>query len=209
MIRLYGSPRTRVNRVMWLLEEMGIEYELRDAFEKPGDPPTEEIRRLNPNAKVPVLESGDFVMWESLAINLHLVERHGGDLAPKTEAGRAGVLQWTLWAATELEPRVLEVSRNRLPQLDREPDETLALAAERELLPTLRVLDDALAGSGHPVEGRFTIADVNVGSVLAPALPSRVDLAPVANVEKWILACVRRPAAQSVFAKAMKSAGLA
>jgi glutathione S-transferase len=196
MIRLYGSPRTRVNRVMWLLEEMGIEYELRDAFEKPGDPPTEEIRRLNPNAKVP-------------AINLHLVERHGGDLAPKTEAGRAGVLQWTLWAATELEPRVLEVSRNRLPQLDREPDETLALAAERELLPTLRVLDDALAGSGHPVEGRFTIADVNVGSVLAPALPSRVDLAPVANVEKWILACVRRPAAQSVFAKAMKSAGLA
>ncbi len=53
MIRLYGSPRTRVNRVMWLLEEMGIEYDLRDAFEKPGDPPTEEIRRLNPNAKVP------------------------------------------------------------------------------------------------------------------------------------------------------------
>jgi glutathione S-transferase len=56
---------------MWLLEEMGLEYELRDAFDKPGDPPTEEIRRLNPNAKVPVLESGDFVMWESLAINLH------------------------------------------------------------------------------------------------------------------------------------------
>jgi glutathione S-transferase len=194
---------------MWLLEEMGLEYELRDAFDKPGDPPTEEIRRLNPNAKVPVLESGDFVMWESLAINLHLVERHGGDLAPKTEAGRAGVLQWTLWAATELEPRVLEVSRNRLPQFDREPDEALAQAAERELLPTLRVLDGALAGSGHPVEGRFTIADINVGSVLAPVLPSRVDLAPVENVEKWILACVRRPAAQSVFARAMKSAGLA
>lgn len=209
MIRLYGSPRTRVNRVMWLLEEMGIEYELREAFEKPGDPPSEEIRRLNPNAKVPVLVSGDFVMWESLAINLHLVERHGGDLAPRTEAGKAAVLQWTLWAATELEPRVLEVSRNRLPQIDREPDEALAREAERELLPTLRVLDGTLAESGHPVEGRFTIADVNVGSVLAPALPSRVDFTPVPNVEKWINACVRRPAARSVFERAMKSAGLA
>ncbi len=209
MIRLYGSPRTRVNRVMWLLEEMGIEYELRDAFEKPGDPPTEEIRRLNPNAKVPVLASGDFVMWESLAINLHLVEHHGGDLAPKTEAGKAAVLQWTLWAATELEPRVLEVSGNRLPQLDREPDEALAQKAERDLLPTLRVLDGALAGSGHLVEGRFTVAEINVAAVLAPGLPSRVDFAPVPNVEKWINACVRRPAARKVFARAMKSAGLA
>ncbi len=209
MIRLYGSPRTRVNRVMWCLEEMGLEYELREAFEKQGDPPTEEVVRLNPNAKVPILESGDFVMWESLAINLHLVDRHGGDLAPKTEAGKAAVLQWTLWAATELEPRVLEVSRNRLPQLDQEPDEARAQEAEAELLPTLRVLDGALAGSGHPVEGRFTVADVNVASVLAPGIPARIDFAPVANVEKWINACVRRPAARSVFARAMKAAGLA
>ena len=99
MIRLYGSPRTRANRVMWLLEEMGIEYEQRDAFANPGDPPTEEVARLNPNARVPILESGDFVMWESLAINLHLVEHHGGELAPRTDAGKAGALQWTLWAA--------------------------------------------------------------------------------------------------------------
>jgi glutathione S-transferase len=208
-MRLYGAPRTRVNRVMWLLEEMGIEYELRPAFEKPGDPPSEELRRLNPNAKVPVLVNGDFVMWESLAINLHLVERHGGELAPTTEAGRAHVLQWTLWAATELEPRVLEVSRNRLPQIDRQPDEARAREAERELLPTLRVLDGALAGSGYLVEDRFTVADVNVASVLAPALPSRVDFAPVANVGRWLDTCVRRSAARSVFTKAMKSAGLA
>ncbi len=209
MIRLYGSPRTRANRVMWLLEEMGLEYELREAFEKPGDPPTEEVQRLNPNAKVPVLVSGDFVMWESLAINLHLVDRHGGDLAAKSQAGKAAVLQWTLWTATELEPRVLEVSRNRLPQLDREPDEARAQEAERDLLPTLQVLDGALAGSGHLVEGRFTVADVNVAAVLAPGLPSRVNFARVPNVEKWINDCVRRPAARNVFARAMKSAGLA
>ncbi len=209
MIRLYGSPHTRVNRVMWLLEEMGIEYELQNEFENQGDPPSQELRRLNPNARVPVLVSGDFVMWESLAINLHLVERHGGELAPKTETGKAGVLQWTLWAATELEPRVIGVSRNRLPQIDREPDEALAQEGERELLPTLQVLDGALADSGHLVEGRFTVADVNVGAVLAPALPSRVDFAPVPNVEKWINALVRRPGARGVFARARKSAGRA
>jgi glutathione S-transferase len=209
MIRLYGSPRTRVNRVMWLLEEMGIEYELRDAFANPGDPPSEEVKRLNPNAKVPILVSGDFVMWESLAINLHLVERHGGDLAPKTEAGRALALQWTLWAATELEPRIFEVTRYRLPQVDSVPDEARSREAESELLPTLRVLDGALSESGHLLEGRFTVADVNVASVVAPGIPARVDFAPVPNVEAWINACIRRPAARSVFARAMKSAGLA
>ena len=208
MIRLYGNPSTRANRVMWLLEELGIEYEQVEAFDE-NDVATAELRSLNPNAKVPVLVSGDFTMSESLAINLHLVERHGGDLAPKTDEGRARGLQWTLWAATELEPRVMEVSRNRLPGGDLTPDEKLAVEAERELLPILRVLDDGLAGSGHLVEERFTIADVNVGAVLAPAVPSRVDFGPVPNVDKWIKSLLQRPAAQSVYAKAMKAAGLA
>ncbi len=208
MIRLYGNPSTRANRVMWLLEEMGIEYEQIEAFDE-NDVATEELRRLNPNAKVPVLVSGDFAMWESLAVNLHLVERHGGDLAPKTDEGRARVLQWTLWTATELEARVFEVSRNRLPGGDRKPDEKLGVVAERELLPTLRVLDAGLAESGHLVEGRLTIADVNVGAVLAPAVPSRVDFGPVPNVDKWIQSLLQRPAAQSVYGKAMKAAGLA
>jgi glutathione S-transferase len=206
MIRLYGNPRTRVNRVMWLLEELGIEYELVEGFDEDGTA-TEELRRLNPNARVPVLVNGDFVMWESLAINLHLMERYGGELAPATQAGRAAVLQWTLWAATELEERVLAVSRNRLPG-PTEPNEGLAQDAERELLPTLGVLDGALAESGHLVEGRFSVADLNVASVLAPALPSRVDLASVPSVGQWMNTLLRRPAAQSVFTRAMKAAGL-
>ncbi len=210
MIRLYGSPRTRANRVMWCLEELGLEYELRDdVFADPDDTAPEELRRLNPNATVPVLESGDFVMWESLAINLHLVERHGGELAPKTEAGKAAALQWSFWTATELEPRMLAVSRPRLGLGGETVDEALARAGEAELLPFLQVLDGALAGSGHLVEGRFTVADLNVASVLAAALPARVDLEPVPNVKAFIGACVSRPVARSVFQRAMKAAGLA
>ena len=104
MIHLYGPPQTRTNRVMWVLEELGLEYELHVGFEE-DETPTEALRRLNPNAKVPVFVNGDFVMWESLAINLHLVDHHGGELAATTEPGRAQILQWTLWAATELEER--------------------------------------------------------------------------------------------------------
>lgn len=48
-----------------------------------------------------------------------------------------------------------------------------------------------------------------MGAVLAPAVPSRVDFGPVPNVDKWIQSLLQRPAAQSVYAKAMKAAGLA
>ena len=71
MIRLYGSPITRAQRVMWMLDELGLEYEHIGAVlptKLPKSISAEEIKELNPSGKVPVLVDEDWVLTESFAI---------------------------------------------------------------------------------------------------------------------------------------------
>ena len=74
MLQLYGTPRSRANRCLWMLEEMGQPYELVEKSAHPDDLQTAEYLRLNPNARIPTLVDGDLVVWESLAINLYLAQ---------------------------------------------------------------------------------------------------------------------------------------
>ena len=70
------------------VEELGVEYALESVrpYEDTGSP---ELVRLNPNAKIPVLEDGELVLWESLAINLYLARKFGAPLWPDDERDRA------------------------------------------------------------------------------------------------------------------------
>lgn len=103
-LTLYGIAQSRAFRTLWMLEELGLPYEqVAVGFENRRivDP---RLHAVNPNRKVPVLEDDGITLFESLAINLYLAEKHGGPLkwAGLIEAGHC--YQWTLWAATEIEP---------------------------------------------------------------------------------------------------------
>jgi glutathione S-transferase len=73
MLKLFGQARSRASRSLWMLEEIGIPYQ-----RVPVRPYTEsrsaEYLRINPNGHIPSLDDDGFVLWESLAINLHLAE---------------------------------------------------------------------------------------------------------------------------------------
>src|SRR5262249_19017730 len=80
------------------------------------DPNTPEFLALNPNAQVPVLREGEFVLWESSAIMRYLIDQHGpGDLVPRNAQTRARAEQWFAWQATDLNgcwmPAVLALVR--------------------------------------------------------------------------------------------------
>jgi glutathione S-transferase len=79
-----------------------------------------------------------------------------------------------------------------LPSAQR--DEKLAVEAEEKLVRPLAVLDGALAGKPYLLGGAFTIADLNVASVLSWALVAKVDLSKTPNVARWLTACCARPA---------------
>ena len=80
MLQLYGNSLSRAMRCIWMLEEMGLPYELVKKSTRAEDLQSAEYLRLNPNARIPTLVDGSFVIWESMAINLYLAQKYEGPL---------------------------------------------------------------------------------------------------------------------------------
>jgi glutathione S-transferase len=193
MIKLYGIPRSRTMRPLWMLEELGLPYEnAKVSFV--GGTRTPEFLRLNPNGHIPVLQDGDLVLWESLAINLYLARKYDKGLWPKTVEDEGRAYQWSLWAMTELEEPVLTTLLHRMffPEDQRDPKKADD-AAERFKQP-LGVLEGALAGRPYLLGNAFMIADLNVASVISWAPLAGLDLGGAPNVQGWLGRCTARPA---------------
>ena len=194
MLRLYGNPRSRASRCLWMLEEMGVPYELVQKSTRADDLQSDEYLRLNPNARIPTLVDGGLVLWESMAINLYLAQKYEG---PMHCAG-AGVLglaaQWSFWAMLEMEAPLLDFLWHRavLPEFARD-----ASCAERDamlLRKPLQVLNSALKELGHLAGDGFTVADLNVAGILVWGRMGRLDFSPHPEVARWLDACLARPA---------------
>jgi glutathione S-transferase len=201
MIRLYGVRASRAARCLWMLEELGVPYEnVPTSFL--GDAQKPEFLALNPNGRVPTLVDDDgTVVWESMAINLYLAERYDGGFRPRSLAERAHAVQWSFWGMTEIEPGLIEAFLHRvmLPEAQRDPK--LADAGEKKLARPLRVLDGELGRRPFLLGDRFTVADLDVASVLAIAPIARIDLSAWPNVGRWLDACLSRPAARKTFGR--------
>lgn len=122
---------------------------------------------LNPNGSVPVIDGGGLVLFQSLTINLHLARsRPEGGLWADNEADVSYLLQWTLWAAAEAEPLALQWLQHTqfLAPDQRRP--RLAELALVQLRCRLAVLDQWLSAQPYLLGQCFTVADLNVASVL-------------------------------------------
>ena len=143
MLKIHGIARSRSFRCIWAAEEAGLPYEVVPLGFAPGMKLAQPLA-INPNNKIPALEDGDLVLFESLAINLHIGSKAGAPLMP-TGDDASRVLQWTLWVATEAEPAVMRWGYNTYikPAADRDPAE--AKAGAEALALRLAVLDGELA----------------------------------------------------------------
>lgn len=193
MIKLYGSIKTRSYRNIWALRELALEHEVVPVTLSQGMLEDQPLAALNPNGRVPILVDGDFVIWESLAINVYLAKRTGGPLSPTSIVEDAKTLQWCLWAVTEIE-RPLFILAANLTIFPDEKDETEVANALRRLDRPLRALSSSLT-SNYLLGDRFTIVDLNVASVLAIARMARIDLGDWPQVDAYLDRCLARPAA--------------
>ena len=107
MLQLYGNPRSRAMRCMWMLEEMGAPYRLIEKSTRAEDLQTAEYLRLNPNARIPTLVDGDLVLWESMAINLYLAQKYEGPMHCTKPEVLGLAAQWSFWAILEMEALLL------------------------------------------------------------------------------------------------------
>lgn len=199
MLKIHGTVRSRTARTLWALEELGVAYE---------HVPTDSSQAkssghlaLNPNGHVPVLEDGPTVLWESMAINLYLAEKYGrAPFWPSPPEDHGRCYMWSFWAMTELEPHLLTFLMHRVIYPAERRDEQAAKQAADTLKAPLRMLNDHLAGRDYLLGSDFTVADLNVASVLSWALFGKLDLSGVPAAETWLRKCVKREANQRVYA---------
>jgi glutathione S-transferase len=105
-IVLYYHPYSRAANVVWMLEEVGVPYELRRVDIMKGAHKAPDLMALNPMGKLPILTDGDAVVTESAAIALYLADRYAYErLAPSVDdPARAAYLRWSLFAPSVIEP---------------------------------------------------------------------------------------------------------
>jgi len=193
-LRIYGDILSRTDRVLWLANELGVQYEHVPVSILNGGTRTPEMLALNPNGHVPVIVSDGLPVFESMAINLFLVRKHGGPLAPTGLREEAQVLRWTFWFVTEIEPYVARALRNvgAIPGDAVNPD--LVREQLAKLQAPLKVLDDQLASRPYLLGDRFTVADLNVAAVLSWTALIGFDMSPYPRAAAWLSRCVSRPA---------------
>src|SRR3974390_2657434 len=190
MLQLYGNSRSRAMRCLWMLEEMGKPYQLIEKSTRADDLQDSEYLRLNPNARIPTLVDGDLVLWESMAINLYLAQRYEGPMhCPGPEVlGLAA--QWSFWAMLETEALLLDLLQHRamLPEFAR--DASYAERDELLLKKPLDVLNGILVEHNYLVGNSFTVADLNVASILVWGKMARLNLSNHPEVGRWFEACL-------------------
>lgn len=212
MLTIYGVYRSRALRNYWMAEELGLPVKsvpviqarrLADplAADAPLNTRSPQFRKINPLGFIPAIEDDGLVLAESLAINLYLARRHGGPLAPRDVAEEGLMNQWTLWAATEIEPHAVRIvlTYDAAAQDTNAGRQRLADACEA-LKPGFAILDAHLQNTGFIVGDRFTVADLNVAEVFRYAMgqPQLFEAAP--TVKAWLERCQARPAFKAVMA---------
>jgi len=197
MLRIYGSARSRGVRTLWMVGELGLQYEHLDYLPRSPATRTPEYLALNPNGRVPTIDDDGFVLSESMAINLYLAKRHGR-LYPTDPKNEALAWQWSFWETDRLDRQLTTYANNAfvLPEAQRNAD--AAKGAWEEIAAALDVLEIALGRSRWLAGDEFSIADLNVAAAMVRALS--FDLGKWPKVHAWLHACWDRPAAKRALA---------
>ncbi len=169
MIKLYFAPRTRSVRILWLLEELGLPYELeRVEF----IPPVKTFFQQNtPTGKLPTIEDGDIVMCESGAITEYILETYGeGRLAPAIGASnRPAFLQWMHFADSTAFPPLGILVWLLLYREDAAEQANLIADAQARAGVGLTYLEKQLGDKTWLLGDDFSAADIMLGFTLSAA----------------------------------------
>ncbi|HIG62800.1 MAG TPA: glutathione S-transferase family protein [Gammaproteobacteria bacterium] len=164
MLKLHFAPNSRAGRIVWLLEELQLPYEINKMAFHPKDLKSDEHRARHPLGRVPVLDDGDVTIFESGAIVEYILARHkNGGLKPEPDAPvYPAYLQWFHYCEGMVMPPVntIVVQTVLLPP-DRR-DETALAQAQRLLAKALQPVNDALEGKDYLI-GDFSGADIMLG----------------------------------------------
>jgi glutathione S-transferase len=203
MITIYHLSTSRSERIVWLMEELGLDYQLEKFRRESTGAAPDPMRAIHPLGKSPVIRDGDTVLAESGAIVDYIVHRHGGDrLAVHPQAaGYARYLYWLHFAEGSLMSLLLIVLVvSRVPEGPASAAGTRMLARMKQMLSFV----DSELGDGPWFAGTaFTAADV---MMTFPFTTLRLfldyDLSSYPNILAYLARIEARPAYRKAMALA-------
>ena len=195
-MKVYFAPQSRAVRTVWLLEEIGLPYELEKFQLGQKEMRAPDYLAINPNGRVPTLVDSDVTIVESTAIAQYLAAKYAPNLAPNPDAQNfANYLQWLHYAEGMIMPPINNyvVETILLP-----PDRRNNEVAKR----ALKLLNRTLWGVEKHMRGRkfladyFTIADTITGHAVIMARRLNADFSNLPNLSNYADRLEDRPAFQ-------------
>jgi glutathione S-transferase len=197
-MKLHFAPNSRAGRIVWLLEELGLEYELNEMAFHPKDLKSDEHRQRHPLGRVPVLEDGDVSIYESGAIVEYVMARHGdGGLKPAVDAPEfPEYLQWFHYCeGMVMPPMNIIVVQTLLLAPERRSEEALS-QAQRLLARAVAPLESAIEGREYLI-GAFSAVDIMLGHSLFMANRLGQVSEEMSNIRAYLKRVEARPAFQT------------
>ena len=198
MLKLHFAPNSRAGRIVWLLEELELPYDINKMAFSQEDLKSEEHRARHPLGRVPVLDDGDVQIYESGAIVEYVLERHkNGGMKPSVDSELyPQYLQWFHYCEGMVMPPVntIVVQTVLLPP-DRR-DETALKQAQKLLGKALQPVNESLAGKDYLI-GDFSGADIMLGH--ACFMSNRLGCVPdeMEHLKGYVERVEARPAFQT------------
>ena len=196
----YHQISSNSRRVLLLAEHLGVPLDLVEVnLLSPED--RRRLLELNPNNTIPVLEDGDFLLWESGAIMQYLAEQvPGQQVYPSEPRARADVNRWMFWACQHFAPAIGFLSFEHLWKKVRgmgpaDPNEVARWTVLFNQFAT--VLDRQLAGKQYVLGEQLTLADFAIAAPLMYIERSRLPMEPYAHLNDWFERIEALPAWQA------------
>lgn len=197
MLKVYGRRSAfNVQKVAWFVAELGLEHahiELGGAF---GGLDDSAYRALNPHGRVPLVDDGGTIVWESHAILRYLAARYGGEAFWSDDpAQRAQWEPWMDWTQCKLQPEFLRGvfwGFYRTPEAERNMEAVNAMIAS--CAQYMQLLDREIGDNTYLLGNELSLADIAIGVNFHRYFNIDIERPAVPNVERWFAALKQRPA---------------
>jgi glutathione S-transferase len=196
-ITIWGRANSvNVQKVLWCLHELDLAYQRIDAGMAFGRNTEPDYLAMNPNARVPTLVEGDFVLWESNSVMRYLAMAHRPDTAiyPQAPKIRAGIDRWLDWTLSTVQPvdRPVFWAMVRTPPAERD-----MVAIQKDVDAEAKVwkmADERLAAQRYFEGDAFTLADIAIGAFARRWFGVEgVNKPKFAHLARWYELITQRP----------------
>ncbi|KZL29419.1 glutathione S-transferase family protein [Pseudovibrio sp. Ad37] len=188
MYKVIGHPQSRTMRVLWLLEELNLPYEV-----VPSKPHQEDVYAVNPSGKIPALIVDGETIYDSTAICTYLADKHSSLSFPSGTLDRARQDSFTNFALDEMDSILWMAAKHSFihPEDQRVPD--IKPACRFEWNKSMKLLEKRLGENTWVTGETFTIADIIIGHCAVWAKISKFEW-PEGPVSEYFSRALSRPA---------------